>query len=340
MEDPATDRRPRRALVHVLGRARAGDPTTAAARAVCLRLAAAGRPGRLLAADPGPDVGAHAAEGSALADGVIVVHTVDGGEDLSGLLPDLVGRRVHVVHHGSSVGSDRSVLRALRGAVAVAVAADAAGREELRGLGYRTVGVLPASAVTGGLDGITAHEATAENLAQHPGPRVVVVGPIVPGRSLELLLDAFADLVTGPRPSATLSLCGPSPAWYGALLRRRILARGLLACELVSPHDEGSVVARLDHADAVVSLHPRPLDPYVEHAAQHGTPVVAPRRAATSHIARDLLVDVGPPVTRAALAAALRIATEPRAPAATPEGLRGASAQRTDDVALRRALCL
>ena len=295
-------------LVHVLGRASAGDPTTAAARALCRGLADAGRPGHLVAAR-GSLTGIGPADATALGEGELVVHSVDGGEDLTALLADLADRPLHLVHHGSAVGSDRRALRVLRGGATSAAAASPAAREELRALGFGTVAVLPPGSVDGGLDDVSADAETVENLERHPGPRLVCVGPIAPNRSLELLLDAFADLVTGLRPSATLSLCGPSTPWYASTLRRRILTRGLLACELVSPGDDGAVVARLDRADAVVALHPAGLDPYLYRAARAGARVVAPLDAATASLPPGALLPLPAAAGRRGLVDALHRAT-------------------------------
>src|SRR3546814_15166257 len=45
---------PGHTVLHVIGRARPGDPTTAAARALCRRLDRIGRPGRLVSIAPAP----------------------------------------------------------------------------------------------------------------------------------------------------------------------------------------------------------------------------------------------------------------------------------------------
>jgi glycosyltransferase involved in cell wall biosynthesis len=317
---------PARPLVHVLGAASAGEPTTATARALCDRLARAGRPGRLVAARPSPGSGVEQADAAALASGDLVVHTVDGGEALTGLLPDLAGRPVRLVHQGSCVGSDRSVLRSLRGTTVAAAGADAAAREELRGLGFGSVAALPADAARGALDGTTAEQDVLEHLARHPGPRIVSVGPITPNRGFELLLDAFGDLITELQPSATLSLCGPASHWYAAALRRRILTRGLLACELLSPDDERAVVARLDRADVVVSLHPAPLDPYLQRAAAGGATVVAPRFASTAWLDARGAEVIAPGPGRGDLVDALdraidRSRRQPAAPPPVPDAV-------------------
>lgn len=295
-------------LVHVVGRARPADPVTASARALQRRHEQDGRPGRVVAGaqDAGcEDIGPVAD----LSDAEVVVHSVDGGEDLAGALPHLIGRSVTLVHHGSAAGSDRRVLRALRGSTTRALATDPGAREELRALGFGEVARLDPALLDGALDHLTADPASVESLARHPGPLVLSVGPIGPNRSLELLLDAFAELVTGARPSATLSLCGPSSPWYLATLRRRIAARGLRACELLSPATDAEAVARLDRADAVVALHPVGLDPFLRHAARAGVPIVAPLVAATAALPTDRLVPVPTRLRATDLSAALQAAT-------------------------------
>lgn len=299
--------------IHVVGWARPADRVTATARAL-QHLHDDGRPGRVVAArrDAGCDDIGDAANLAELDDrAAVVVHSVDGGADLAPVLPHLAGRAVTLVHHGSAPGSDRGVLRSLRGTTTRSLAADPGAREELRALGFGTVESLDPAQLDGALDDIDADPTSVATLASHPGPLVLSVGTFGPDRSLELLLDAFAALVTGPRPSATLSLCGPSPRWYLADLRRRVLAAGLLACELRSPATDAEVVARLGRAAVVVALHPVGLDPYLRHAARAGVPIVAPRAAATAGLPSDQLVALRPRVRVAELAAALTAATAP-----------------------------
>jgi len=335
---------PAQGLVHLLGRADAGDPTTASARSLSRHLAASGGPVALVAVAPAAGCpGVALADEASLAGRDVVVHTVDGGEPLADLLPRVHARSLHLVHHGSRAGSDRSVLRRLRGATWSCSAVDPSAREELRSLGFGRVDVLPRAALEGGLDAVVADEGTAENVARHPGPRILAVGPIEPGRSLELLIDAFAHLVAGAQPSATLSLCGPSSPWYAAMLRRRILARGLVACELATPVDERAVVARLDHAHAVVALHPAATDPYLRRAADRGVPVVAPLVARTAWLHGRALVGIPAGVGATALAEALdtAIAAPPQEGSAGPAAPAGpARLVPADDVALRRILAI
>ena len=273
-----------RAVTHVVGRDRPGDPVAAAARALMKALARGGRPGRLVTA---ADVAARE-QGP---DELLVVHSSDGGESLGAALPDLVGRHLTLVHHGSAVGADRSVLRALRAPTTWAVAVGPAAGEELRALGYRTVTPLRPLLFDDPFD-VDPDAEAADHLRAHPGPAILHVGPLAPNRSLEALLDAFTELVTRRTPSATLSLCGPSTSWYLAWLRRRISAHGLRPCELIEPTDEGQVLARLERADAFVALHPAALDPYLSRAARDGIPIVSPRSATTAEL--DGLVEVSP----------------------------------------------
>jgi glycosyltransferase involved in cell wall biosynthesis len=318
-------------VVQVLGRVRAGDPVTATVRAIHERLARLGRPGRVVTADSGDR------SLPTSLDGALLVHTVDGGETLAPLVPVLAGRPLRLVHHGSAVGSDRSTLRALRGSTCGAVAADPAAREELRGLGYGLVGTLDPTLADGALDGIVPDEATAANLAGHPGPLLLSVGPVAPNRGVEMLIDAFAQLLTHAQPSAVLSLCGPAPQWYRARLHRHVITRGLLACEIVEPSDDGQVLARLERADAVISLRPAGLDPYVRAAARRGLPVVAPLAPATAGLASQGLVAVSPRAGATELAAALATALSRPRRAPTPS----AGAPRVgDDADLLRMLRL
>jgi hypothetical protein len=298
-------------VVQVVGRARTADRVTATARGLQRSLTLSGRPGRVVAShrDPGCE---DIAEVTDLAAGeVVVLHTVDGGEDLGAVLPRLEGRGVTLVHHGSSAGSDRRVLRALRGTPARSLAADPGARDELQSLGFGGVARLDPAVLDGALDDVDADPASLETLARHPGPLVLSVGPCEPNQSLELLLDAFAVLITMHRPSATLALCGPASPWYLATLRRRITTAGLVACELLSPATDAQVVARLRRAAVVVALHPVGLDPFLREAVRIGVPVVAPRVAATSGLPPGQLVPVPARVQAADLAAALSAATEP-----------------------------
>jgi hypothetical protein len=252
-------------------------------------------------------------------------------------------RALHLVHHGSRAGSDRGVLRRLRGATRSCSAVDPSAREELRSLGFGRVDVLPRAALEGGLDDVAADEATAGNVARHPGPLILAVGPIEPGRSLELLIDAFARLSGGAQPSATLSICGPSSPWYAAMLRRRILARGLVACELATPVDEPGVVARLDHAQAVVALHPAATDPYLRYAADRGVTVVAPLVSRTAWFRAPALVGIPAGVAATKLAEALdtAVAAPPRDSSTRAEAPAGPARLRAADaVALRRILAI
>jgi len=298
--------------VHVVGWARPADRVTASARAL-QRVLDGGRPGRVVAGrrDAGcDDIGDAAVLADLAADDAVVVHSIDGGEDLAPVLTHLAGRAVTLVHHGSAPGSDRGVLRALRGSTTQCLAADPGAREELRALGFGDVARLDPAVLDGALDDVEADPASIAALASHPGPMVLSVGPLAPDQSLELLLDAFAALVTGPRPSATLSLCGPSARWYLATLRRRVVTAGLLACELRSPATDAEVVARVARAAVVVALHPVGLDPFLRHAARAGVPIVAPLAAATVRLRTTRLVGLPPRVRVAELSAALAAATE------------------------------
>lgn len=318
-------------VVQILGRVRAGDPVTATVRSIERRLVGVGHTGRVVAAD---------AVGSSLATSPgdrLLVHTVDGGEALAPLVPVLAGRPLHLVHHGSAVGSDRSTLRALRGSTRSAVAADPAARGELRALGYGSVESLDPAVADRALDGIVTDAATAANLAGHPGPLLLSVGPVAPNRGVEVLLDAFARLLTHTQPSAVLSLCGPAPQWYRARLHRQVITRGLLACEIVEPTDDAEVLARLERADAVISLRPAGLDPYVRAAARHGLPVVAPLSPATAALDRQALVAVSPRAGAAELAAALDRALSLPHRAFTSSGV---VPRAGDDAALLRVLRL
>ncbi len=266
-------------VVQVLGRVRAGDAVTATARALRSRWTRLGQSARIVDTEPGvattlPDLG----------DATVVVHTVDGGEALAEATGALAGRPLTIVHHGSAIGSDRSTLRALRPNTVRAVAADAGAREELRALGYRCVGLLDPAAAIGAFDDVTPAAATAANLASHPGPFVLCIGPLVVERGLAALIDGFAALTTRAHPSAVLSLCGPSDPWYRAGLAHHVATRGLQACEVVEPADEGEVLARIERADVIVALHPAGLDPYLCEAVGRGLPVIAPHTARTAAI--------------------------------------------------------
>jgi hypothetical protein len=309
-------------VVHVVGWARRADRVTGSARALSRRLTG-DREARLVAVrrEPGcDDIG----DVSALTDrDAVVVHTVDGGADLADLVPRLATRsdaaaEVLVVHHGSAPGSDRGVLRRLRGLASGALAADPGARDELHALGFRNVGHLDPSLLDGALADVIPAQASLDNLAQHPGPRVLRVGPCTPDQSVERLLDAFAALVTHHRPSATLSVCGPAPEWYHARLRRRIRGAGLVACELLSPATDEQVVARLERATVVVELHPVGLDPFLRTAARRGVPVVAPLVAATAWLPEDQLVPVAPDAPPREIATALAAATERAGATAAP----------------------
>jgi glycosyltransferase involved in cell wall biosynthesis len=306
-------------VVQLLGRAQSGDPVAATARSLQAVLARRGRASRLTAVDSSgapAGVGPHDHE----ARGPLVLHTVDGGEALAAAAPALLGRRITVVHHGSAPGSDRGTLRALRGATTRAVAADPAAREELRGLGFAAVGVFAPHLADEAMTGLTADEDTTAALDGHPGPRLLCVGPVGPNRGLEVLLDAFARLLTHDHPSAVLSLCGPSPRWYREWLHRRITSRGLVACEVVEPRDDGEVLARLLRADALISLRPAAPDPYLRFAAHHAVPVVAPATTATGWMDPSSLVPTSGSPGAGDLAAVLATALDhprpgPRGPA-------------------------
>lgn len=332
-----------RRVAHLLADARPGDPVAAAARSIRDHLARAGWPGPVLALRTHPGVrDVEALDTDDLAGRTVVLHTVDGGEALEPIACRLAGTEVHLVHHGSAPGARRGVLRALRGAARVALAASPGGREELRALGFADVRALPVHAARAGLSGIDPDTATAADLRAHPGPRIVAVGPVAPGRSLELLVDAFADLVTAERPSATLSICGPGTRWYEAMLQRRILNRGLRACELIEPADDAATLARLDGAAAVVTLVPAPLDPYAVRAVAGGAALVAPATAATAWAratAPARVVGLPAAPGRAQLTDALAAATAHTAVPTGPGALRQGP-DATVGLELRRVLAL
>lgn len=312
-------------VVQVVGRLGAADPVAATARSWQDRLVRLGGAGDLV--DPA---------GLAAGEATVVVHSADGGEALTPLLSRLDGRQVTLVHHGSALGSDRHVLRALRPHTRRALAADGAAREELRGLGYRDVrGFDPALAPMEPLD---PDQAAVDALARHPAPRLLSVGPIAPNLGFEVLLDAFADLVTFAVPGAVLSLCGPSTPWYHRQLHRTITRRGLLACEVVEPAHDAEVVARLDAAACLIALRPASPDPYLRAAAERGLPIVTPRTASTAWLPAALLVAVAPVAARSALAASVAEALGRHAEdAAPPPGavLHPADAARLDLELLR-----
>ncbi len=290
-------------VVQVVGSARAGDPVTATAVAWHSARVRQGRPSRVVAADPGPVRAIERFDPAVT--GEVVVHSADGGEDLAAILPGLRDRPLTLVHHGSAVGSDRRTLRALRGRTYRALAADPAAREELRGLGFRRVELIEDGNDDDAFAGTAPDAPTVDNLARHPGVLLLCVGPVRPNRGVELLLGAFADVVTRTVPSAVLSLCGPVPPWYRGLLHREVTRQGLRACEIVAPRDDAEVLARLERADAVVSLRPAGLDPYLRAVARRGVPIIAPADPRTAWIDRQQLLPVGVPPTRAALAAAI-----------------------------------
>jgi glycosyltransferase involved in cell wall biosynthesis len=212
------------------------------------------------------------------------------------------------------------------------LAADPDAREELRRLGYRNVTALDPMLSAGPL-AAHADEDTTTELAGHPGPRILCVGPLGPNRGIEVLLAAFADLVTRHQPGAVLTLCGSGPDWYRSRLHRTVVSQGLLACEIVAPADDSQVLARIAHAACMVSLRPAALDPYLHEAAVRGTPIVSPTTAATSALPDGSVVAVqaiGRPEVTAALVTALDRTGSGLAPAEVDERLL--------DVALAAAL--
>jgi hypothetical protein len=309
------------AVVQVVGRPSAAEPVTATARGWRARLERLGAGGAVV--DPTSPVVTSGAR--------LLVHSVDGGDDLEPLLPHLQGQRLTLVHHGSAPGSDRTTMRALRPHTGRALAADALAREELRALGFGSVDVLdPALAQ---LEAATPDPVTVASLAGHPGPRLLHVGPLRPASGIEPLLSAMSDLLTSHVPGAVLTLCGPSPQWFRQQLHRTITRCGMVACEVVAPADDGEVVARLDSASCLLALRPRALDPFVRAAADRGLPVVGPRCPELALVPSEQRVEVpqgaGPSVLTAALREALgRTSRAPREP--RPSG--------SDDARLLRAL--
>jgi hypothetical protein len=312
-------------VVQVIGRAHAGDPVTATAVALHARLTSLGRRGRLTAAEPGT-IGMIERYDRAM-DGQLVVHSVDGGGDLDVALGDLADRSLTLVHHGSAIGSDRHALRALRSSTRRAVAADASAREELRGLGFSNVGTLDGDVADDPFVDVVAHQPTVDNLARHPGPLLLCIGPIAPNRGLETLLAAFGEVLTHLQPSAVLSLCGPSAPWYRDRLQRYLTRRGLLACEVIEPADDGGVLARVDRAVTAIFLRPTAFDPYLRATARRGLPVVAPLGAATTGVDPAALVPISSTPTTTELAGALGEAL--RRPHTSPRPVR---ASRDGDV--------
>lgn len=289
-------------VLHVLGLGAPGDTTTAAARVVRDRLAAEGLPGRLVALQVhGTDDDLEVLRPGPLGDGPVVVHVVDGGEALAPVLGPLRRAGAHLIHHGSAPGSNRTVLRSLRGTLTAVAATDPAAREELRGLGFGEPVALPGHL----LCDTAGPTVDALDPGPHPGPHLLALGPITEGRSLELLVDAFAQLRRSGVPSAILSICGPARPRYVDELLRRVLRRGLVACEVLEPDDEGAVRTRLARCDVFVSLQPAGLDPYLWRAAAHGA-VVAPRVAATAQLTGSAgFVEVAAAPTRDQLVAAM-----------------------------------
>lgn len=290
-------------MVQVVGSARAGDPVTATAVAWHTEAHRRGRPSAIAAADPGTMRAFERFDPRH--SGEVVVHSVDGGESLAPIVGMLRDRPLTLVHHGSAVGSDRRSLRALRASAHRALAADPAAREELRGLGFRSVSDADDLRGLDAFADIVADAATMENLARHPGALVLAIGPVRPNRGIEILLDAFADVVTHAVPSAVLSVCGPVEPWYRDRLHRTVTRGGLRACEIVAPSDDGEVLARIEQAAALVSLHPAALDPYARVAARRRMPIVAPSDGRTAWIDRQLLQPIAIPCSRAAVASAI-----------------------------------
>lgn len=313
-----TGRRPE--LVHVVGQIRAGDPVAATARSLQHRLTRLGHSGSLHRADALRSVPA--------TDERLLVHSVDGGGTLGPALDAAEGRRITLIHHGSAPGTDRRVLRQMLRFTDRAVAAAPSAREELRGLGYAQVGLLSPGVVADAFDDVVPDPATAADLPRHPGPRLLAVGPIVPGRGLEGLVTAFAELVTMAAPAAVLSLCGPADPAYRRRIDRLVASQGLVACEVVEPASEEEVLARLDQASVVISLTPAALDPYLWCAAARGCSVIAPRHPATAHLDGTLVAVPwhGGPQLASAMAAALQRATQPT----TSNEVRGPAASDTD----------
>lgn len=262
-----------RPLLHVVASAAPGDHLTAAARAICSKLERAGRSGTVAALHA--EVGSHVEALRAAAGADVLVHSVDGGRGLDAVAPLLGERAIRLLHHGSGPYSDRRGLRAVRAMCSTAFGPTAAAREELRRLGFGDVRTVPPDALAGEADPRQPDAASVSLLQGHPGPRVVAVCPLAPGQPLDLLLAAFADVVTHSAPSATLSVCGPGGAGEVRTLHRRVVTSGLLACELLVPQSEEQVLARVDHADVYVALEPRPLDAYAARAARRGTPVIS-----------------------------------------------------------------
>jgi hypothetical protein len=150
----------------------------------------------------------------------------------------------------------------------------------------------------------------------HPGPHLLAVGPLGPGRSQEALVDAFAELLRTSCPSAVLTICGPATAeWYRQRLLSHVVRRGLAACEVIEPRDERTVLHRLQRCDVFVAIRPSGLDPYLCHAAGHAR-VVAPRSAATAAFAGGAgFVELAAAASRDELVRALRQAVSIGPPA-------------------------
>src|SRR3546814_3548852 len=105
---------PGHTVLHVIGRARPGDPTTAAARALCRRLDRIGRPGRLVSIAPAPGLPDVAPlDAAALqAASAVVVHSDDGGEALLPAAAALSARPLHLVHRSEEHTSElQSLMR-------------------------------------------------------------------------------------------------------------------------------------------------------------------------------------------------------------------------------------
>lgn len=324
---------PPAAVAHFVGQARAGDPVAATARAMRDRLAWEGWPGTLVSAWP-PQSTSSSQEPAELDDDLsVVVHTVDGGADLHPLLHQLVGRRVTLLHHGSAPGSNRAVLRSLRASAGLALAASPPSREELRALGFAAVGSIGGDALATtfhhAFDQVTADDATTRHLGGHPGPLVLAIGPLAAGQGLELLLDAFAQVITRRHPAAVLSLCGSVGRWYDAQLDRWVARRGLSSCEIISPSNEGEVLARLDRAAVLVAGRPATLDPYRWRAAEAGVPIVTGPTAGPS----------GSAALAAALGDALDRAADPSS-GSEPDNAPGDSSRPINEPVLARALGL
>ena len=253
---------------------------------------------------PLDDYRAHAANGPAAGDDLLIVHASIGEPAVAQFLAERPERIVLVYHNISPAGpfrpydlafarlleGGRRELAALCPRVTLALADSSFNAADLEALGYEDVRVSPLVVDARALSRVEPDPATAHHLATEvEGPVLLYVGQLLPHKRPDLLVQAFHVLSTYLDPDARLVLVGPArlPRYHQAL-QHLVHELSLPGAWIAGPVSVAALAAFYRRADAFVtaSEHEGFCVPVLE-AMAFGLPVVARACGAIPETAAD-----------------------------------------------------